>query len=182
MEQCGVIDDFFCDRHATWMVRLSKSPHHAPAFCLKEATWQAAHFNAYHKLFAATVVTRHQFLKGMGFRTSWLDVPGSVHLTLSMITTNFMRASYISLASFSTSSGIFWEWLVMPQGLPNATATFNRILTHLFIPRRGYRQTYFDEILPIVVYRMVVWHIQSNWSLAISAWVHAHKWYVCKHI
>ena len=34
----------------------------------------------------------------------------------------------------------------MPQGLSNATATFNRLVTQLFRPHRGYAQTYFDDI------------------------------------
>ncbi|KAG4056440.1 hypothetical protein PC123_g8508 [Phytophthora cactorum] len=41
---------------------------------------------------------------------------------------------------------MFWEWLVMPQGLSNAPATFNRLVTQLFRPHRAYAQTYFDDI------------------------------------
>jgi hypothetical protein len=46
----------------------------------------------------------------------------------------------------STPSGMLWEWLVMPQGLSNAPATFNRLVTHLFRPLRAFAQTYFDDI------------------------------------
>ena len=53
-----------------------------------------------------------------------------------------MRASDIPLTAVSTPS----EWLVMPQGLSNASATFNRLVTQLFRPHRGYAQTYFDDI------------------------------------
>ncbi|GMF45674.1 unnamed protein product [Phytophthora fragariaefolia] len=38
-----------------------------------------------------------------------------------------MRESDIPLTAVSTPSGMLWEWLVMPQGLKNAPATFNRI-------------------------------------------------------
>ena len=34
----------------------------------------------------------------------------------------------------------------MPQWLSNAPATFNRLVTQLFRPHRGYAQTYFDDI------------------------------------
>ena len=34
----------------------------------------------------------------------------------------------------------------MPQGLSNAPATFNRLVTQLFRPHRGYAQTYFNDI------------------------------------
>ena len=34
----------------------------------------------------------------------------------------------------------------MPQRLSNAPATFNRLVTQFFRPRRGYTQTYFDDI------------------------------------
>jgi hypothetical protein len=57
-----------------------------------------------------------------------------------------MRASDIPLTAVSTPSGMLWEWLVMPQGLSNAPATFNRLVTQLFRPHRAYVQTYFDDI------------------------------------
>ena len=39
-----------------------------------------------------------------------------------------------------------WKWLVMPYELSNAPATFNRLVTQLFRPHRGYARTYFDDI------------------------------------
>ncbi|KAE8902055.1 hypothetical protein PF003_g14177 [Phytophthora fragariae] len=57
-----------------------------------------------------------------------------------------MRESDIPLTAVSTPSGMFWEWLVMPQGLSNAPATFNRLVTQLFRPMRPFVQTYFDDI------------------------------------
>ncbi|POM72545.1 Reverse transcriptase-rnase h-integrase, partial [Phytophthora palmivora] len=57
-----------------------------------------------------------------------------------------MRESDIPLTAVSTPSGMLWEWLVMPEGLSNAPATFNRLVTQLFRPLRTFAQTYFDDI------------------------------------
>ncbi|GMF31122.1 unnamed protein product [Phytophthora fragariaefolia] len=57
-----------------------------------------------------------------------------------------MRESDIPLTAISTPSGMLWEWLVMPQGLSNAPATFNRLVTQRFRPMRHFVQTYFDDI------------------------------------
>ncbi|GMF31302.1 unnamed protein product [Phytophthora fragariaefolia] len=57
-----------------------------------------------------------------------------------------MRVSDIPLTAVSTPSGMLLEWLVMPQGLSNATATFNRLVTQLFRPMRHFVQTHFDNI------------------------------------
>ncbi|KAG6617742.1 pol protein [Phytophthora cinnamomi] len=57
-----------------------------------------------------------------------------------------MRESDIPLTAVSTPSGMLWEWLVIPQGLSNAPATFNRLVTQLFRPLRAFAQTYFDDI------------------------------------
>ena len=57
-----------------------------------------------------------------------------------------MREHDVPLTAVSTPSGMLWEWLVMPQGLSNAPATFNRLVTQLFRPMRQFAQTYFDDI------------------------------------
>ena len=57
-----------------------------------------------------------------------------------------MREHDIPLTAVNTPSGVLWEWLVMPQGLSIAPDTFNRLVTHLFRPHRGYAQTYFNDI------------------------------------
>ena len=57
-----------------------------------------------------------------------------------------MRASEIPLTDVSTPSGVLWECLVMPQGMCNAPAICNRLMTQLFRPHRDYAQKYFDDI------------------------------------
>ncbi|KAG2973479.1 hypothetical protein PC121_g23332 [Phytophthora cactorum] len=56
------------------------------------------------------------------------------------------RESDIALTAVSTPSGILWEWLVMPQGLKNAPATFNRCVTHLLRSVRDFAPSYFDDV------------------------------------
>ncbi|KAG4046128.1 hypothetical protein PC123_g18487 [Phytophthora cactorum] len=57
-----------------------------------------------------------------------------------------MRESDIPLMAVSTPSGMLWEWLVMPQGLKNAPATFNRCVTHLLRSVRHFAPSYFDDV------------------------------------
>ncbi|KAG3255386.1 hypothetical protein PI124_g81 [Phytophthora idaei] len=57
-----------------------------------------------------------------------------------------MRESDVTLTPVSTPSGMRWEWFVMPQGLKNAPATFNRCVTHLLRSVRDFAPSYFDEV------------------------------------
>uniref|UniRef100_H3GBI2 Reverse transcriptase n=1 Tax=Phytophthora ramorum TaxID=164328 RepID=H3GBI2_PHYRM len=57
-----------------------------------------------------------------------------------------MRESDIPLTAVSSPSGVLWEWLVMPQGLKNAPATFNRCVTHLLRSVRDFAPSYFDDV------------------------------------
>ncbi|KAG2872121.1 hypothetical protein PC114_g26555 [Phytophthora cactorum] len=56
------------------------------------------------------------------------------------------RESDVALTAVSTPSGILWEWLVMPQGLENTSATFNRCVTHLLRSVRDFAPRYFDDV------------------------------------
>ncbi|KAE9190196.1 hypothetical protein PF005_g19352 [Phytophthora fragariae] len=57
-----------------------------------------------------------------------------------------MRESDIPLTAVSTPSRMLWEWLVMPQGLKNAPATFNRCVMHLLRSVRDFAPSYFDDV------------------------------------
>ncbi|KAG2782475.1 hypothetical protein Pcac1_g7555 [Phytophthora cactorum] len=57
-----------------------------------------------------------------------------------------MRESDIALTAVSTSSGMLWEWLVMPQGVKNAPATFNRCVTHLLRSVPDFAPSYVDDV------------------------------------
>ncbi|KAG2825111.1 hypothetical protein PC113_g21946 [Phytophthora cactorum] len=129
------------------MVRESKSPHSTPTFCVRKPNgkWRLVH--AYNKLNNATVpaqtpISRKDVLLNnmAGCELySALDLVDGYYQIL-------MRESDIPLTAVSTPSGMLWEWLVMPQGLSNAPATFNRLVTQLFRPLRAYAQTYVDAI------------------------------------
>ncbi|KAE9306037.1 hypothetical protein PR003_g21339 [Phytophthora rubi] len=128
------------------MVRESKSPHSSPTFCVRKPNgkWRMVH--AFNKLNAATIpastpIPRKDVLQNnMAGCTifSALDIVDGYYQLL-------MRESDIPLTAVSTPSGMLWEWLVMPQGLSNAPATFNRLVTQLFRPMRQFVQTYFDD-------------------------------------
>ncbi|KAE9332579.1 hypothetical protein PR003_g14438 [Phytophthora rubi] len=57
-----------------------------------------------------------------------------------------MREADVPLTADSTPSGMLWEWLVMSQGLKNAPATFNRMVSNLLWPYRDFVPSYFDDI------------------------------------
>ena len=146
-EQVDAIDAHFAKAHAAGRVRESKSPHSAPTFCVKKATggWRIVH--AYNKLNAATIPAQTPIPR----RDTVIDsMHGSTRFTSIDLTDGYyqllMRESDVALTACSTPSGMLWEWLVMPQGLKNAPATFNRLVTHLFRPMRKFAQTYFDDI------------------------------------
>ncbi|GMF52940.1 unnamed protein product [Phytophthora fragariaefolia] len=146
-EQVDVIDALFATKHAAGMVRESKSPHSSPTFCMRKPNgkWRMVH--AFNKLNATTIpastpIPRNDVLQNnMAGCTvfSALDMVDGYYQLL-------MRESDIPLTAVSNPSGMLWEWLVMPQGLSNAPATFNRLVTQLFRPMMHFVQTYFDDI------------------------------------
>uniref|UniRef100_H3GPC8 Reverse transcriptase domain-containing protein n=1 Tax=Phytophthora ramorum TaxID=164328 RepID=H3GPC8_PHYRM len=131
-EQVKAIDNFFESRRKAGQMRESRSPHSAPTFCVKkpQGGWRIVH--AYNKLSDATVPAqtpiprKDVIIDSMTSSTifSTLDLRDGFYQIL-------MRESDIPLTAVSTPSGMLWEWLVMPQGLKNAPATFNRCVTHL---------------------------------------------------
>ena len=74
---------------------------------------------------------------------------GSVIFSAIDLTDGFyqilIRESDIPLTAISTPSGMLWEWLVMPQGLKNAPATFNRMVSQVLRPLRDSALSYFDD-------------------------------------
>ena len=57
-----------------------------------------------------------------------------------------MNETDVAKTVVSTPSGMLWEWLVMPQGLKNAPATFNWVVAHVMRPHRAYAPHYFYDV------------------------------------
>lgn len=146
-DQVEFIDKFFAERHAAGQVRESKSPHCSPTFCVKKATggWRIVH--AFNKINAATIPAqtpiprKDVIINSMTGSTKYstIDLRDGFYQIL-------MRIQDIPYTAVSTPSGMLWEWLVMPQGLKNAPATFNRATAHLLRPLRAFAPHYFDDI------------------------------------
>ncbi|CAI5728452.1 unnamed protein product [Peronospora destructor] len=146
-DQIKAIDDFFEDRRKSGHVRESISPHSSPTFCVKKATggWRIVH--AFNKLNDATIPAQTPIHRKDMVLNS---MSGSVLFSAIDLTDGFyqilMRPSDIPLTAVSTPSGMLWEWLVMPQGLKNAPATFNRMVSHVLRPLRQFAPSYFEDI------------------------------------
>ncbi|CAI5706517.1 unnamed protein product [Peronospora effusa] len=146
-EQVDYIDEFFDKRAKAGHVRESKSPHYSQTFCVRKATggWRVVH--AYNKLNTATIPAQSPIprkdvlLNSMGKSTifSALDLKDGYYQVL-------MRDTDVAKTAVSTPSGMLWEWLVMPQGLKNAPATFNRVVSHVMRQNRDYAPHYFDDV------------------------------------
>ncbi|KAF0725494.1 hypothetical protein Ae201684_016057 [Aphanomyces euteiches] len=140
-EQVDHIDAFFEKRRKAGHVRPSTSPHSSPTFCVKKPTggWRIVH--AFNKLNSATIPAqtpiprKDVIIDGMAGSTifSTIDLRDGFYQTL-------MRVCDIPKTAVSTPSGMLWEWLVMPQGLSNAPATFNRLVTGKLRPLRDLRR------------------------------------------
>ena len=146
-DQVEAIDEFFKSRALAGQVRESKSPHCSPTFCVKKATggWRIVH--AFNRLNDATIPAQTPIPR----KDMILDaMQGSVLFSTLDLMDGFyqilMRESDIPLTAVSTPSGMLWEWLVMPQGLKNAPATFNRMVSHILRPFREFAPSYFDDI------------------------------------
>ena len=146
-DQVEAIDAFFEGRRKAGHVRESVSPHSSPTFCVKKATggWRIVH--AFNKLNDATIPAQTPIPRKDMVLNS---MSGSVIFSAIDLTDGFyqilMRQSDIPLTAVSTPSGMLWEWLVMPQGLKNAPATFNRMVSQVLRPLRDFAPSYFDDI------------------------------------
>ncbi|KAH9096422.1 hypothetical protein LEN26_017480, partial [Aphanomyces euteiches] len=146
-DQVDFIDSFFVARKKAGHVRESNSPHSSPTFCVKKLNggWRIVH--AFNKLNQATIPAqtpiprKDVIIDSMAGSTlfSTIDLRDGFYQIL-------MRIQDIPNTAVSTPSGMLWEWLVMLQGLSNAPATFNRMVTAKLRPLRAFAPSYFDDI------------------------------------
>ena len=128
-------------------VRESLSSHSSPIFCVKKAAqgWRIAH--AFHKLNDATISAQMPIPRKdmMLYSTT-----GSVIFSAIDPTDGFyhilMRLRDIPLTGVSTYGGMLWVWIIMPQGLKSAPATFNHMAYQVLRHIRGFAPSYFDDI------------------------------------
>ncbi|KAG3017408.1 hypothetical protein PC120_g11029 [Phytophthora cactorum] len=128
-EQCGVIDACFRAKHEAVLVRDSKSLHCTP-FCVRKPNgkWRIVH--AFNKLNAATIPAQTPIPRKDVLQNNMVGC--TLYSALDLVDGYYqllMRACDVPLTVVSTPSGMLWEWLVMPQGLSNVPATFNRLVT-----------------------------------------------------
>ena len=132
-EQVDAIGGFFAAKHAAGMVRESKSPQSSPTFCVRKPNWKWRMVHALDKLNAATISASTPIPRKVVLQNNMVGC--SIFRGLDMVDGYYqllMRESDIPLTAVSTPSGMLWEWLVMPHGLFNAPATFNRLVTNSF--------------------------------------------------
>ncbi|OWZ22749.1 polyprotein [Phytophthora megakarya] len=147
-DQVETIDKLSESRRKAGHVRESTSPHSSPTFCVVKATggWRIAH--AFNKLNDATIPAQTP----IPHKDMVLDsMAGSMIYSAIDLTDGFyqilMTEKDTPLTAVSTPSGMLGELLVMPQGLKNAPATFNRMVSHGLRPLRDFAPSYFDDIL-----------------------------------
>ncbi|GMF56500.1 unnamed protein product [Phytophthora fragariaefolia] len=146
-DQVKAIDEFFEGCRQAGHVRESTSPHSSPTFCVKKTTggWRIVH--AFNKLNDATIPAQTPIPRNDMVLDS---MSGSVIFSAIDLTDGFyqilMRENDIALTAVSTPSGMLWEWLVMPQGLKDAPATFNHMVSQVLRPLRDFAPSYFDDI------------------------------------
>ncbi|GMF24371.1 unnamed protein product [Phytophthora fragariaefolia] len=121
--------------------------HIRETFCVKKATggWRIVH--AFNNLNDATIRAQTPIpRKDMGLDSmSRSGIFSAIDLTDGFYQI-LMRESDIPLTAVSTPSGMLWEWLVMPQGLKNAPATFNRMVSQVLCPLHDFAPSYFDGV------------------------------------
>ncbi|OWZ00916.1 Pol Polyprotein [Phytophthora megakarya] len=146
-EQCDVIDTFFRIKYKAGLVRESKPPHTTPTFCVRKPNGKWCIVHAFNKLNAATIPAQTPIPRKDVLQNNMVGC--TMYSALDLVDGYYqllMLASDTPLTAVRTPSCMIWEWLVMPQRLSNAPATFNRLVTQLFRPHRAYAQMYFDAI------------------------------------
>ena len=130
-------------------MRESKSPHSTPTFCVRKPNGKWCIVHAYNKLNAATIPAQTPIRSKDVLQNNMAGC--SMYSSLDLVDGYYqlpMRSSNIPLTAVTTTNGMLSEWLVKPQGIPNAQPTFNFLVAQLSRPHRAYSQTYLITFCP----------------------------------
>ena len=102
------------------MVCESKSPHSTPTVCVRKlkGKWRIVH--AFNKRNATTITAQKSISRKDVLQNNMLGC--TMYSALNLVDVYYqllMRESDIRMTAVSTSNGMRWEWLVIPQGLSN---------------------------------------------------------------
>ena len=122
----------FLSRRKAGYVRGSISQHSSPIFCVKKATGSWGIVNAFNKLNDATIPSQTLIPhKDMVLST----IPSrEIVSAIDLVDWSYQiltKDSDIPFTAVSIPNGMQWEMLVMSQGLKNAPATFNWMVTQV---------------------------------------------------
>jgi hypothetical protein len=145
-DQERTIEEFVIKMVERGLMRESQSPHGAPTFCVRKpgGGWRVVH--DFRRMNAATLrqtspmPRKDRILDGM--------VGGELFSCFDLLSGYYqirMRSKDVPYTAVQTPEGLF-EYLVVPMGLSNAPATFNRIVRVIFRDLRAFVATYFDDI------------------------------------
>ena len=127
------------------LIRPSISPHGAPTFCVRKPNgWRIVH--DYRAINEVTIrqtcpMPRKDRIQDSMHGAQWF----SCFDLLSGFYQISMREKDIPLTAFQTPKGLY-EFLVVPMGLCNAPATFNRIVRKIFRGTEDIASTYVDDV------------------------------------
>ncbi len=144
-EQAQTIKEWVKSMLDAGLIQPSISPHAAPIFFVKKPVgWRIVH--DYRLLNSKTI----RQSTPMPRKESVLDRMANSHWfsTMDLLSGYYqvrVREKDIPYTAFQTPEGLY-EYLVLPMGLSNAPATFNRIGRRIFTDMEEIASTYFDDI------------------------------------
>ena len=142
------------------IIRKSRSPYCFPTLCVRKPNgWRIVHdyrrLNAITKISAFPIPRKDDIFDSMQ-GAYWFSTMDLMHGYFQVR----LKESNIPFTAFATPDGLY-EYLVCPQGLSGAPATFNRIVRCLFEDYLEFCQTYFDDLYVFTKDQDINTHIEA---------------------